>query len=262
MNWRYAVLLAVVAAVCLALLFIPPIPQSEDYHNFADQRALLGIPHCLDTLSNLFFLVAGGLGIRFAAKNAGAHGGAAFLDSRERWPYLVFFVGVALTAFGSAYYHLEPTDSRLLWDRLPMSAAFAALLAATIAERNSVRAGLGWLAPLLVFGAGSVLYWNYTQSLGRGDLRPYVLTQFGFLLVLVLLVALFPARYTRTMDLVGALGFYVLAKILEAADRPIFALGHIVSGHTLKHIAAAICAYWILRMLRLRAPIAAKAALA
>jgi hypothetical protein len=47
--------------------------------------------------------------------------------------------------------------------------------------------------------------------------------------------------------------FYVLAKILEETDKQVFALGHIVSGHTLKHLAAAAAGYWILRMLTSRA---------
>jgi hypothetical protein len=51
-------------------------------------------------------------------------------------------------------------------------------------------------------------------------------------------------------------GFYVLAKILETGDRQIFALtGHTVSGHTLKHLAAAMAGYWMLRMLRRREPL-------
>jgi hypothetical protein len=51
-------------------------------------------------------------------------------------------------------------------------------------------------------------------------------------------------------------GFYVLAKILETADRQVFGLGRIVSGHTLKHLAAAAAGYWILRMLQKRTPLA------
>jgi hypothetical protein len=65
-------------------------------------------------------------------------------------------------------------------------------------------------------------------------------------------IALFPPRYTHGSDLIAALGIYVSAKIFEAADGPVFALGGIVSGHTLKHITAAISAYWILRMFQLR----------
>jgi hypothetical protein len=64
-----------------------------------------------------------------------------------------------------------------------------------------------------------------------------------------------PARYTHTSDLGGVVGWYLLAKLLETFDKPIFALGHIVSGHTLKHLAAAIAGWWILRMVRKRAPI-------
>jgi hypothetical protein len=85
-------------------------------------------------------------------------------------------------------------------------------------------------------------------------LRPYAVTQFGGLVVLVLIIVLFPARYTRGSDFLIAFGFYIVAKIFEAADRKVFSLGHIVSGHTIKHVGAALSVYWILRMLRLRMP--------
>ena len=44
------------------------------------------------------------------------------------------------------------------------------------------------------------------------------------------------------------MGFYVLAKAFEALDRQIFQLGHLVSGHTLKHLAAALGIYFLFRM--------------
>jgi hypothetical protein len=67
---------------------------------------------------------------------------------------------------------------------------------------------------------------------------------------------LFPPRYMFGSDLVVLAGFYVLAKVLETYDRAIFGmLGHVVSGHTLKHLAAAFAGYWILRMLKRRRPI-------
>jgi hypothetical protein len=102
-----------------------------------------------------------------------------------------------------------------------------------------------------------VLYWNVTLARGHNDLRPYVVAQFGSLLALLVLVAFFPPRYTRGADLIVSLLIYALAKVFEAADRPIFNLGGIVSGHTMKHIIAAVSAYWILRMLKLRAPVTA-----
>jgi hypothetical protein len=255
MNWRSWILIGAVLVAVIATFLFPAIPQSEAYHNFADARALLGIPNCLNVISNAFFLLVGILGIRFVFRGA-AREGIAFVDSRERWPYFVFFVGVALTAFGSSYYHLNPNDHTLVWDRIPMTIGFMALVAAMLAERISAKLGIWLLFPLVALGAASVIYWNVTQSRGHGDLRPYALAQFGSLLVVVLLIALFPPRYTRTMDLGVALAFYALAKLLEAADKPIFAVGHIVSGHTLKHLAAALSTYWILRMLRLRTPLA------
>jgi hypothetical protein len=195
--------------------------------------------------------------MRFVLRSTISAGLPAFLDSRERWPYFVFFLGVALTTFGSAYYHAGPDDAGLLWDRLPMTLGFMSLLAATLNERISVQAGLLALVPLSIFGFASVLYWSITQSHGHGDLRPYVLAQFGSLAVLLLLVGVFPPRYTRGSDLIVSLGIYALAKGFEALDRPIFDRGRIISGHTLKRVAAAVSAYWILRMLQLRRPVLA-----
>lgn len=255
MNRRVWLLLGSLAAVVIVVFLLHPIPQSEAYHNFADQRALLGIPHCLDVISNAAFLIVGVWGIWLVLSKSAA-ASKRFLDSRERWPYLVFFIGVALTAFGSSYYHLLPNDSRLVWDRIPMTIGFMGLLAAMVGERISVRIGLRSIAPLVLFGIGSVYYWRFTQQAGHGDLRPYALVQFGSMLAILLLIVLFPPRYTRTSDLVASFAIYGLAKVFEAADRPIFALGHIVSGHTLKHLTAALSAYWILRMLRARVPIA------
>jgi len=259
MNRRVWILLAAVAAAIVGVFHFPAIPQSEAYHNFADQRPLLGIANCLNVISNAPFLFIGLAGIGFALRGTRA-GENLSPDARERWPWFAFFVGVALTAFGSAWYHHRPNDHTLVWDRIPMTIGFMALVAAVVAERISVRAGLRLLLPLIALGVGSVIYWDVTQASGHGDLRPYALAQFGSLLVLVLLFALFPARYTRSWDFVAALAFYGLAKIFEAADKLVFAAGHIVSGHTVKHLFAALSTYWILRMLRLRVPIGGESA--
>jgi hypothetical protein len=254
MKWRATVVLGAIVVAAVAVFFFPAIPQSEAYHDFADARAFLGVPNCLNVLSNAFFLIVGILGIRLVLR-VDARGAAAFLDPRERWAYFVFFVGVALTAFGSSYYHLRPNDQTLVWDRIPMTIGFMALVAAVVAERISVELGTRLLLPLIVVGISSVIYWEVTQSQGHGDLRPYAVAQFGSLLVLLLLIAVFPPRYTRTSDLIVSLAMYGAAKAFEAADKPIFAAGQIISGHALKHLAAALSTYWILRMLRLRTPI-------
>lgn len=254
MKWRTWVLTITILAAIVIAFFFPAIGQDETYHNFADHRTLLGIPNCLNTISNIFFLFVGWLGIRFVLRKP-LQTGHGFIDPIERWPYFVFFLAVFLTAFGSAWYHLRPGDTRLLWDRLPMAFGFMALVSATLAERIGAKIGVWLLTPLLAIGAGSVLYWDVTQSHGHGDLRPYALVQFGSLLAILLLVVLFPARYTRGADFIVSLGIYGVAKLFEAADRIIYGWGGIVSGHTLKHVVAAISAYWILRMIKLRKPI-------
>jgi hypothetical protein len=250
-HWRPLVIIAVLFAAIIAISFLRPIPQDPAYHNFADQRTLLRIPHCLDVLSNIPFLMVGVWGM-FAVGLRGSSKKIRFIDPRERWPYLVFFAGVALTALGSSYYHLQPENARLVWDRLPMTIGFMALVAAVLCERVSVKGGLTLLAPMIAAGIFSVVYWRLTENEGRGDLRPYALVQFGALLAILLLIAVYPARYTRGSDFIISLGIYGVAKGFEAADRQIFALGHVVSGHTLKHLTAALSAFWILYMLEAR----------
>lgn len=240
----------------VAMFFLPPIPQRQAYHHFADTRSFGLLPNFLNASSNAFFLLAGVLGMNLVIRNKNTSHAALFIDPAERWPYFIFFLGVLLTAFGSGYYHADPGNARLVWDRLPMTIGFMALLAATIDERINVKSGLRSLVPLLVFGVASVLYWNFTEVTGHGDLRPYVLVQFGSLVILLLLVALFPPRYTRGADLIISLGIYALSKILESGDRVIFSITGIISGHSLKHLVAAVSAYWIYRMLKLRSPAA------
>ncbi|MFQ5961863.1 MAG: hypothetical protein ACE5MG_10750, partial [Candidatus Methylomirabilales bacterium] len=243
-----------IAAIGVAL-FLPPIAQDTAYHNFADQRSLLGVPNLLNVISNAPFLAVGALGLIFVLRQRPRGEGGTFMDSWERWPFLVLFTGVVLTGFGSAYYHLAPTNATLFWDRLPMTIAFMSLFTFIIAERIGLSAGRRLFLPLLAVGVGSVVYWHLGELTGAGDLRFYGLVQFFPLLAIPLMLLLFPPRYTRTADLFGVVGWYVLAKIFELFDGQIFALGGFVSGHTLKHLASAMAAYWILRMLRTRRPI-------
>ena len=247
-------LLALTAVVAVIFSLLPRIPQPQSYHLFADYRSSLGIPNFCDVVSNVPFGVIGIWGLLFLLRSSPSPLRGRFLDSRERWPYVLVFTGLFLTAFGSSYYHLSPNNARLVWDRLPMTIAFMAMVAAIISERISLKGGL-WLLPLLLLvGMGSVLQWYASEARGAGDLRFYAAVQTYSALVL-LLALVFPKRYTRTSDLAVVVGFYALAKALETLDKSIFALGHIVSGHTLKHLAAAAAGYWILRMLQKRRPI-------
>ena len=243
--------LGLTVAVAVVAMLIPRTPQPLSYHDFADQRAALGIPDFGDVVSNLAFAVFGVWGLWFLLQLGHDEIATRFIDPRERWFYVVIFLGLVLTAAGSSYYHLAPDNNRLVWDRLPMTLVFMSLVAAMIAERISVQSAL-WLWPiLLTVGILSVLQWHWSEETGHGDLRFYAAVQVYAILVL-LLVLFLPPRYTRTSDLGVVLALYVLAKLLETFDKAIFKAGNIVSGHTLKHIAAGLAGYWILRMLRKR----------
>jgi hypothetical protein len=167
-------------------------------------------------------------------------------------PYALFFAGVALTGIGSAYYHWAPDTPRLFWDRLPMAVGFMALLAAIVAERLSVTAGLVVLGPLVAAGVGSIIYWRAGELRGAGDLRPYALVQFLPALLILLMLWLCPPRYTGGGFLLGVLGIYGAAKVFEALDGPIFSLGSLLSGHTLKHLTVALAAWWVVKALDTR----------
>ena len=223
-NW---ILAAAVVAMAVAVFLHGPIPQDPAYHAMADTRSLLDIPNAMNVLSNLAFLVVGVYGLTLT----------------RRPPYVVFFIAAILTAIGSAYYHLAPDDSRLVWDRLPMTIAFMALLTAIASERIGISSW--WLVPLIALGVFSVAYWSWT-----GDLRAYVAVQFGSLILIVLLLSLYPAPHSSYLW--AGVAAYAAAKVFELADRQVFAIGHIVSGHTLKHLAAAGGMFCVALMLRAR----------
>ncbi|HUR36331.1 MAG TPA: hypothetical protein VM009_00845 [Terriglobales bacterium] len=247
---RLTILLFVAIAVMVAVALSPRVSQPLAYHHFADTRALLGVPNALNVLSNLPFLIVGAWGTWFLIGRRGA-----FVEPIEHLPYLIFFLGVALTCFGSGYYHLAPDNDRLVWDRLPMTIAFTALFAALLGERVGIIAGLRALPIFLLVGASSVGYWIWTEHVGRGDLRPYLFVQFFPILAIPLLISLFPPRYTRALDFSYVIGFYLLAKVLEFSDAAIFtATRNLVSGHSLKHLAAAVAVWFVLRMLEKRQP--------
>ena len=243
-NKAYVLLIAPAVIMVAIALFLQPIPQPLSYHNFADHRSWLGVPNFGDVTSNVPFAIVGIWGLIVLL----SPGKVEFSDRRERWLYLMMFASLILTAFGSGYYHLAPDNARLVWDRIPIMIVFMALLAAVIAERVTVSIGLMLFPVLEVVGVGSVLYWRSSELSGHGDLRFYAAVQIYSILIL-LLALLLPAKYTRGSDFAAVVGFYVLAKILEETDRQVFSVGHVVSGHTLKHLAAAAAGYWIARML-------------
>jgi hypothetical protein len=250
---RLGILGGVVLVLIAATLLQPAIPQPTNYHRFADHRAFLGIANFLDVFSNLGFLIIGAWGLWILLRSP-AEG--AFLDESERWPWVVTFLGLVLTCAGSMYYHLSPTNQRLVWDRLPLTLIFTSVLSATIAERINVRAGLASLPPLVALGLWSVVVWRLSEVHGAEDLRLYLFVQFLPAAVIPVIMLLFPPRYTHGLGLLPVLGLYIVAKVFELFDRQVYHARHLVSGHTLKHLLAALAMYFIVRMLKKRQPIA------
>lgn len=245
---------SVPVALALAALawgvLAPPVLQAQDYHAFADARAFLGVPNAADTLSNLAFLVVGALGLAFLWRERGSS--ERFASPHEMRPYAVFFSGVLLTSAGSAWYHLAPDDARLVWDRLPMTIAFMSLVAAVVAERIDRRLGNALLWPLVFLGLASVAYWRWSALAGFENLRPYLAVQFGSIAVVLAISLLYRSRYTHGAVIFLLAAAYAVAKVVEVYDREIFEWGGWVSGHTLKHLAAALGIWLLLRGLQHR----------
>ncbi len=231
----------------MGFLLTSPIPQDPHYHAFADSRRFFGIVNFWNVTSNLPFLLVGAWGLAIVRR----HSRQVCLQGLEA-AYVVFFAGIVFTAFGSGYYHLAPGNETLVWDRLPMTIGFAGLFALVIGEFVSVQFARRLLIPLLAVGVGSVAYWALTEANGIGDLRPYAVVQFlPMLLIPAILFMYRPAIGAKKYYWIMLL-FYLLAKVFENFDAAIFAAGHLVSGHTLKHFFASLTPAVFLYALSLR----------
>ena len=230
---RWGIICGVWAAALVVTALLPPVPQPQSYHHFADQRTIFGVANGFDVLSNLAFLVSGLVGLFLVAKFGRA------LDAGTRWAFAALFFGLVLTSAGSAYYHLAPDNQRLVFDRLPMIIAMAGCGGALLTDRFGGRA-VWTVAPLIATGLWTVYQWNASEAAGHGDLRWYSLYQGWIILTGALLLWMFPSRNQATPAFVIAVAGNVAAKLFELLDRPIYAPGGIVSGHTLKHLSAGL----------------------
>lgn len=226
----------VLSALALVLLFAftSPIPQDPAYYLFADNLTKLAVPNFWNVASNVPYAFIGVWGL-FVVFRIGQR--QSFI---LRNAYGVFFIGVFLTAFGSGYFHYDPGHSTLFWDRLPMTISFAGLFSVVIGETISPRAGRRWLPLFLLIGLTSVLYWQWTEARGMGDLRPYAIVQFLPMILVPAMLLTGKRENTVAPTIWFMIGTYVVAKLLEHFDTEVFALPGMLSGHTLKHFVSAL----------------------
>ena len=227
-------------AVTAAWGLFEPHHQPLKYHQFADKDAVLGIPNFANVTSNLAFLLAGGLGLYHCIRRRPSGALAA---------WVIFFTGFVLVAFGSAYYHANPNNQTLVWDRLAMSVGFAAIYAALIAEYVAPRLEKYLLVPALAVAMASVVYWGIVD-----DLRFYFAAQGTVFVTALVILFQFDSAHGQKRHVLAALLAYGLAILCEQLDHQIYELTReFIGGHAIKHLFAALAAYVVYLMLRRRA---------
>ena len=224
-----------------AILTQGPIPQDVSYHLFVDTRKIWSIPNFWNVMTSIAFAIVGLLGL-YKLRTPGKPG---ILDETGT-AYTLLFFGTFLVSFGSVYYHLTPDNQTLAWDRLPMTIAFMALFSIIISEFISLRSGRALLLPLILAGILSVVYWHFSEIRGAGDLRFYALVQFYPMLAIPIMLVCFRSRCTHVQAYWWLLLAYVVAKLFEHFDAEVYDLLGFISGHSLKHLTAALGMYVLL----------------
>ena len=227
----------------VSLYFLDPIAQDLAYHRFSDCRPLFGIPHFMDVVSNIPFLIVGYLGIVLIKKSYKKYKPSYFLM------LFTLFAGVFLTGLGSAFYHYEPNNFTLIFDRLPMTFVFTSLFAIIISDYVDRRVGAWIFYLFLVIGMYSIFYWYYTEIIGVGDLRLYAFVQFFPIICIPLILAVYRNDNLYTKELISVFLAYIAAKLFEHFDAQIFELTGFVSGHTIKHLISALAIYLMYKMI-------------
>jgi hypothetical protein len=243
-NYRYIIIYLIFFLFVGILFTLDPIPQNLDYHNFADQRMFLGIPNFWDVISNAPMFLIGAYGLYLSLKNYRLRP-----DLAAKLIPLVLCLGIFTACFGSAYYHWAPDNNTLVWDRLPMTLMFMPIFSLLIYDFVSIKIGRIAFFILVPVGVLSILYWQYTESIGQGDLRLYVFVQFFPMLIAPFILWLFPKKTEYVRYIIFILGWYIVAKICEHFDDAIFNSLGFWSGHTLKHLVAAISLFYILKLI-------------
>ena len=215
------------------------IPQDLSYHHFADDCNHFGIPNFWNCITNLPFLLCGIIFFKLTKIS----------DSFLRSISFLMGIGFILTGFGSAYYHLDPNNKTLVWDRIPMTIVFVSFFLLLVYQYVSRTIARYLLIPLIISGILSVIYWIYTEFQGNGDLRWYIIIQFYPLIATLIIIVSKWNSLREKYWILLALFFYVLAKIFEIQFDDLLFKYYNFSGHSIKHLFSACSGlslyYWL-----------------
>lgn len=199
-------------------------------HPFVDARVLWGVPNALDVLSNVPLGLAGILGLLALRGRP--------LPKPTSHAMAVFFWGFVGASIGSAWYHWAPDAAGLMLDRLGMAVTFAGAVALALSERVDHYAARIALPVMLACAAASAVL-----AFTPGNVLPWGVVQFGGMALIAWAALQTPLNNALGVSLGALIGLYALAKLCELNDETLFHLsGDWVSGHTLKHLVAALAA--------------------
>ncbi len=230
-------------SLCLILTLSSPLPQDATYHLFCGDHKILHVTNFWNVISNSPFLFIGILGLIRLKKQRN-------LSNPFEYSFLISFInfsGILLTGLGSAYYHYNPTNISLVYDRIPMTLIFMSYF--TWSLGYFIARDLYKLIVVTVpVGIVSVLYWIISESYNAGDLRLYGLVQFTPIPIILYLYLKNWKLLNHKKEFIIIFVSYALAKIFEMYDCLIYTQIRI-PGHPIKHLFAALSAYYIMIVL-------------
>ena len=189
-------------------------PQS--YHKFIDNRTISGIPNFMNIVSNLAIALP------------------AFYLMKKQKKISFLSINILLLAITSAIYHMNPNDNTIFLDMLFVMSIN------TVVFSYFVNKQVGNF--IFILGILSVFYWKKYD-----DLRFY-----EFLKIAIPVYAIFMLYKNPKVNhyIFPVIILTILIRVSEYNDKEIYKLtGGIISGHSLKHIFAALDIYLIIIIL-------------
>ena len=238
-RFALVMLASMLLATMMGLMAWGPVLLSSQVHDYADNRAWLGIPGAANVWVNLAMLAVGSWGWRATR--------ASPWPLQLRTPWQLFQACAAVSALLAALYHAWPGDTLFVAAHAATAACFTMLTLGMLAERVHSRFGSPLSCGLLLLGAvllaGVVLI---GRSLGSPvDMRPLLMLEIIPMLVIPAGALSLPGRATQALDWIVVLSLYALAKLLESGDALVLQISGWVSGHTLMHLALTAAVGWM-----------------